>query len=99
MSTKILAQKIGISVGNIKLTDRALLAPMSGLTDSAFRRTARSLGADVTITEMTASRAIIAGEMSAANLTVLMTERSYRSRGTTPKQWHKPRNFARIAAL
>tara|TARA_B100000676_G_scaffold246511_1_gene249359 strand:- start:3018 stop:3995 length:978 start_codon:yes stop_codon:yes gene_type:complete len=53
---------MGISVGNIHLADRALLAPMSGLTDTAFRRTARSLGADVTISEMTASRAIIAGE-------------------------------------
>ncbi len=56
------AQKIGISVGGIQLADRALLAPMSGVTDPAFRRTARSLGADVTISEMTASRAIIAGE-------------------------------------
>ena len=56
------AQKIGIAVGNIHLADRALLAPMSGVTDPAFRRTVRSLGADVTISEMTASRAIIAGE-------------------------------------
>ena len=62
MSINFPAQKIGILIGNIKLHDRALLAPMSGLTDPAFRRTARSLGADVTITEMTASRAIIAGE-------------------------------------
>ena len=56
------AQKIGIAVGNIHLADRALLAPMSGVTDPAFRRTVRSLGADVTISEMTASRAINAGE-------------------------------------
>ncbi len=62
MSMNSDAQKIGIVVGDIHLADRALLAPMSGVTDSAFRRTARSLGADVTISEMTASRAIIAGE-------------------------------------
>ena len=56
------AQKIGISAGSIQLADRALLAPMSGVTDPAFRRAARSLGADVTISEMTASRAILSGE-------------------------------------
>ena len=62
MSIKIDAQNIGIPIKGIKLADRALLAPMSGVTDPAFRKTARSLGADATISEMTASRAIIAGE-------------------------------------
>ena len=56
------AHKIGILIKGIQLADRALLAPMSGVTDPAFRRTARSLGADATISEMTASRAIITGE-------------------------------------
>lgn len=56
------AQKISIVADKINFKDKAILAPMSGVTDPAFRRAARSLGADVTISEMTASRAILAGE-------------------------------------
>jgi tRNA-dihydrouridine synthase B len=53
---------MSISVGSLTLSDRALLAPMSGVTDFPFRCILRSLGADVTISEMTASRAILVGE-------------------------------------
>ncbi|MBC8452145.1 MAG: tRNA dihydrouridine synthase DusB [Rhodospirillaceae bacterium] len=53
---------MSITVGNLTLADRALLAPMSGVTDFPFRSILRSLGADVTISEMTASRAILRGE-------------------------------------
>jgi tRNA-dihydrouridine synthase B len=53
---------MSILVGNLTLEDRALLAPMSGVTDFPFRSILRSLGADVTISEMTASRAILRGE-------------------------------------
>ncbi len=41
---------------------RAMLAPMSGVTDPAFRRAAKSLGLEITTSEMTASRAILTGE-------------------------------------
>jgi tRNA-dihydrouridine synthase B len=53
---------MSITAGNLTLADRALLAPMSGVTDFPFRNILRSLGADVTISEMTASRAILRGE-------------------------------------
>ena len=53
---------MSISVGDLTLKDRALLAPMSGVTDFPFRSVLRSLGVDVTISEMIASRAILRGE-------------------------------------
>ncbi len=45
----------------IKLRNRALLAPMSGITDLPFRRIAHRLGAGLVIAEMVASR-MLAGE-------------------------------------
>ena len=51
-----------IQVGNVLIKDHALLAPMSGVTDIAYRATLKSLGADVTFSEMVAGRAIICDE-------------------------------------
>ena len=51
-----------IQVGSVSLNDHVLLAPMSGVTDVAYRATLKSLGADVTISEMVASKAIINDE-------------------------------------
>ncbi len=51
-----------IQVGDVSLNDHVLLAPMSGVTDFAYRATLKSLGADVTISEMVASKAIINDE-------------------------------------
>lgn len=48
-----------INVNGITLADHVLLAPMSGVTDYPYRQAVRALGADVTISEMTASNAII----------------------------------------
>jgi tRNA-dihydrouridine synthase B len=44
-----------LKIGDIQLTNRALLAPMSGVTDAPFRRLATTLGAGLVISEMTAS--------------------------------------------
>ena len=51
-----------IQVGDVSLNDHILLAPMSGVTDFAYRATLKSLGADATISEMVASKAIINDE-------------------------------------
>ena len=51
-----------IQVGDISLNDHIFLAPMSGVTDFAYRATLKSLGADVTVSEMVASKAIINDE-------------------------------------
>ncbi|MEC8164423.1 MAG: tRNA-dihydrouridine synthase, partial [Pseudomonadota bacterium] len=53
---------MAIQVGAVSLNDHILLAPMSGVTDVAYRATLKSLGADVTISEMVASNAIIKDE-------------------------------------
>jgi len=44
-----------LKIGDIQLTNRVLLAPMSGITDAPFRRLAANLGAGLVVSEMTAS--------------------------------------------
>jgi nifR3 family TIM-barrel protein len=44
-----------LKIGDIQLTNRVLLAPMSGVTDAPFRRLAATLGAGLVVSEMTAS--------------------------------------------
>lgn len=48
-----------INIGDVKLEDNVLLAPMSGVTDLPFRRLVKSFGAPLVISEMIASRAMI----------------------------------------
>ena len=45
-----------LRIGSIALEGRALLAPMSGVTDAGFRRIARRFGASLVVSEMVASR-------------------------------------------
>jgi tRNA-dihydrouridine synthase B len=44
-----------LKIGDIRLANRVLLAPMSGITDAPFRRLAAELGAGLVVSEMTAS--------------------------------------------
>lgn len=46
-------------IGNIKIEDPVILAPMSGVTDMPFRRLVKSFGAGLIVSEMIASRAMI----------------------------------------
>jgi len=49
-----------IDLGNgVRIDTPVLLAPMSGVTDLPFRRTARELGAGMVVSEMIASWAMI----------------------------------------
>jgi tRNA-dihydrouridine synthase B len=52
---------LGLKVGSVHIPNRVFLAPMSGITDSAFRRRAVALGAGLVISEMTASTALVRG--------------------------------------
>ncbi len=47
------------SVGNIKIEDPVLLAPMSGITDLPFRTLVKRYGAGLTFSEMIASREML----------------------------------------
>jgi tRNA-dihydrouridine synthase len=44
-----------LTIGDIQVGNRVLLAPMSGITDAPFRRLAAELGAGLVVSEMTAS--------------------------------------------
>ena len=46
-------------LGNFELNDPLFLGPMAGVTDWAFRTVCAELGADVTVTEMVSSRALV----------------------------------------
>lgn len=47
---------------------KLILAPMAGVTDYAYRTTAASFGADVTVTEMVSSRALCYGDQKTKTL-------------------------------
>ncbi len=47
-----------MTIGTVKLTGKAVLAPMAGVTDFAFRELCRSCGAAMTTTEMVSARAL-----------------------------------------
>lgn len=51
----------GIEIGPIALDGRALLAPMSGVTDIGMRRIARRFGASLVVSEMVASDDFVRG--------------------------------------
>ena len=46
-------------IGNIEVDGHAVLAPMAGVTDLAFRTICAEMGAGVTVTEMVSSRALV----------------------------------------
>lgn len=53
------------TVGGLKIANRVLLAPMSGITDAPFRRQAARLGAGLVVSEMTASQELAEGDAEA----------------------------------
>src|SRR5215210_1141192 len=55
----------GISVGNVGIDGRAVMAPLSGVTDVAFRRIAQRFGAALVVSEMVASDAYVRGAAEA----------------------------------
>jgi tRNA-dihydrouridine synthase B len=50
-----------LAIGPVSLPNRAVLAPMSGVTDAPFRRLVARLGAGLVVSEMTACAALAAG--------------------------------------
>ena len=46
-------------IGNIEVGGHAVLAPMAGVTDLAFRTICAEMGAGITVTEMVSSRALV----------------------------------------
>src|SRR5256885_816882 len=54
-----------LAVGPVPLPNRVFLAPMSGVTDTPFRRLASRLGAGVVVSEMIASAYLAEGKLDA----------------------------------
>jgi tRNA-dihydrouridine synthase B len=52
----------GFQIGPVRIEGRAILAPMSGVTDIAMRRIARRFGASLVVTEMVAADAYARGD-------------------------------------
>ena len=50
-----------LKIGDIAVANRVLLAPMSGVTDTPFRRLTAALGAGLVVSEMTASDDLVNG--------------------------------------
>ena len=55
-----------LAVGPTIIPNRVILAPMSGITDTPFRRLAERLGAGLVVSEMTACAGLVRGEREAA---------------------------------
>jgi len=56
---------LSLQIGSIKVPNRVILAPMSGITDAPFRRLAERHGAGLVVSEMTASSGLAQGEREA----------------------------------
>ena len=48
-----------MQIGNLEVNNPLILGPMAGVTDWAFRTVCAELGADITVTEMVSSRALV----------------------------------------
>ena len=47
-----------VKIGNIEINSKVVLAPMAGISNSAFRRICKSMGADLVYAEMVSDKAI-----------------------------------------
>ena len=46
-------------IGNVKIDNQVVLAPMAGICDSAFRRIVKSMGCGLIETEMVSDKAVM----------------------------------------
>lgn len=54
-----------LAIGSLAVPNRVILAPMSGITDTPFRRLAERLGAGLVVSEMTACAGLVQGQREA----------------------------------
>ncbi len=64
-----------MKLGNLELKNRALLAPMAGIADRAFRELCVQHGAAYTVTEMVSSKGLTLGDKKSAQLLTIGSER------------------------
>ena len=61
-------------IGSIKISGNFFLAPMAGVTDCAFRKICRELGAAFTVTEMISAKALVYGDEKTVSLLYIPPE-------------------------
>jgi nifR3 family TIM-barrel protein len=64
----LVEQKMGgpeFRIGGVEIYGRAVLAPLSGVTDAVFRRIAKRFGAGIVVSEMVASDELVSGSSEA----------------------------------
>ena len=57
-----------MKIGNIEVNNPLVLGPMAGVTDWAFRTVCARMGANITVTEMVSSRALVYKDQKSAKL-------------------------------
>jgi nifR3 family TIM-barrel protein len=57
-----------LRIGNLEVNNPVVLGPMAGVTDLAFRTVCAELGANITVTEMVSSRALVYKDKKSAAL-------------------------------
>ncbi len=57
-----------MQIGNLQVNNPIVLGPMAGVTDWAFRTICAQLGANITVTEMVSSRALVYKDQKSAKL-------------------------------
>ena len=55
-------------IGNLEVNNPIVLGPMAGVTDWAFRTICAEMGANITVTEMVSSRALVYKDQKSAAL-------------------------------
>ena len=61
-------------IGSLKINGNFFLAPMAGVTDYAFRKICRELGAAFTVTEMISAKALVYGDEKTVSLLYIPPE-------------------------
>jgi len=62
-----------LKIGNVEIKNPVILAPMAGISDSAFRRIAKEFGAGLVVAEMVSDKAIFYGSKKTIDM-LYMTE-------------------------
>ena len=61
-------------IGNVKISNQIVLAPMAGISDSAFRRIAKEMGCGFVVAEMVSDKAILYGSQKTIDMLYMKDE-------------------------
>ena len=64
-----------MKIGNVEIVGKAVLAPMAGVTDAAYRQICMEMGAAACVTEMVSAKAVEYGDRRTGALCDLSRDR------------------------